>query len=160
MLRKVDASVETLSEPFRHAKRSIAKATVTVFRNDLCGEEQYELIVPRDQLVNLWQVLHEAGNGVVDPPPPQLAVDLRAIGWGAFNIARIEAGSPMFGIDITDTNLPMETGPWYPRAVSVTKGCYLGQEVVARMHAHNTVASGAGGAEGFGRIAGVGDGHF
>ena len=136
LLKKVDAAVETLSEPFRHAKRTIAKATATIFRNDLCGEEQYELIVPRDQLVNLWQVLHEAGNEAVDPA----AVDLRTMGWAAFNIARIEAGSPLFGIDIADTHLPMETGRWYARAVSVTKGCYLGQEVVARMHAHNTVA--------------------
>ena len=34
----------------------IGKATVTVFRNDLAGEPQYELIVPRDQLVSLWQI--------------------------------------------------------------------------------------------------------
>ena len=137
LLKKVaDAGVETLSEPFRHARRTIAKATVTVFRHDLCGQEQYELILPRDQLVTLWQVLHEAGSDALAPT----AVDLRAIGWSAFNTARIEAGSLLLGIDITDSNLPMETGPWYARGVSVTKGCYLGQEVVARMHAHNTVA--------------------
>jgi len=34
----------------------------------------------------------------------------------------------------------METGHWYLRAVAVTKGCYLGQEIVARMHAHQTVS--------------------
>ena len=139
LLAKVDVEVESLAEPFRHGKRMLAKTPVTVFRNDLCGEKQFELIGPRDQLVNLWQVLHEAGTNHGDPAPPT-AVELRAIGWAAFNIARIEAGSPLFGIDITDNTLPMETGPWYARAVSVTKGCYLGQEVVARMHAHNTVA--------------------
>jgi folate-binding protein YgfZ len=136
LLKKLDAGVETLAENFRHAKRTLAKATVTIFRNDLCGEPQFELITPRDQLVNLWQVLHEAGHAEADPA----AVDLRAIGWAAFNIARIEAGSPLAGIDIAETTLPMETGPWYLRGVAVTKGCYLGQEVVARMHAHNTVA--------------------
>ena len=36
--------------------------------------------------------------------------------------------------------LPAETGPLFERAVSVTGGCYLGQEVVARMHARNVVA--------------------
>jgi folate-binding protein YgfZ len=139
LLKKVmDAGVETLSEPFRHTQRSIGKATVTVFRNDLAGEPQYELIVPRDQLVTLWQILHEAcgheGGG------EEHDSSLRAIGWSAFNTARIEAGTPLCGIDISDHYLPMETAHWYPRAVSVTKGCYIGQEIVARMHAHNTVA--------------------
>jgi folate-binding protein YgfZ len=139
--RAMDAGVETLNEPFRHGKRQIGKYTVTVFRNDLVGEPQYELIVPRDGLVTLWQILHEAGHpdengGGAEHEPPVL----RAIGWSAFNTARIEAGSPLYGIDITDNHLPMETAHWYPRAVCVTKGCYLGQEIVARMHAHNTVA--------------------
>ena len=140
LLKKaMDAGVETLSEDFRHARRTIGKATVTVFRNDLAGEPQYELIVPRDQLVTLWQILHEASaheaSGGVNSAP-----ELRAIGWSAFNTARIEAGTPLFGIDITDHYLPMETAHWYPRAVAVSKGCYLGQEIVARMHAHQTVA--------------------
>jgi folate-binding protein YgfZ len=135
--KALDAGVETLSEPFRHAKRQIGKSTVTVFRNDLAGAPQYELIVPRDQLVALWQVLHEAG-GHDDGGEHDLS--LRAIGWSAFNMARIEAGTPLCGIDISDHYLPMETAHWYLRAVAVAKGCYLGQEIVARMHAHNTVA--------------------
>jgi folate-binding protein YgfZ len=138
LLKKVmDAGVETLSEPFRHARRQVGKTTVTVFRNDLAGEAQYELIVPRDQLVSLWQILHEAG-GVHEGADDDTG--LRAIGWSAFNTARIEAGTPLYGIDISDNHLPMETAHWYARAVSVSKGCYLGQEIVARMHAHNTVA--------------------
>jgi folate-binding protein YgfZ len=138
LLQKVmDAGVETLTDPFRHAKRLIGKTTITVFRNDLAGEPQYELIVPRDQLVSLWQILHEAGG---HPDTADNGDTLRAIGWSAFNTARIEAGTPIFGIDLSDHYLPMETAHWYPRAVSVTKGCYIGQEIVARMHAHNTVA--------------------
>ena len=111
---------------------------MTVFRNDLCGEPQFELIVPRDAMVKLWQVLHEAGNGHGDPHDS--GMNLRAIGWAAFNTARIEEGTPLLGIDITDDYLPMETGPWYTRTVAVSKGCYLGQEIVARMHAHQSVA--------------------
>jgi folate-binding protein YgfZ len=56
-----------------------------------------------------------------------------------FNTARIEAGRPLFGIDFDDTVLPAETGQ-LERAVSFTKGCYLGQEIVARMHARGQVA--------------------
>jgi folate-binding protein YgfZ len=132
----VGSSVEMIHAPFRHAKFTIGRTTLTVYRNDLCGEVQYELIVPRDQLVILWEVLHElelAGE-------EESLYRLRAIGWSAFNTARIEAGTPWYGIDITDNYLPMETGPWYLRGVAVSKGCYLGQEIVARMHAHHAVA--------------------
>jgi folate-binding protein YgfZ len=64
---------------------------------------------------------------------------LRPIGWAAFNACRIEAGRPIFGIDFDDSILPAETGQ-LARAVSFTKGCYPGQEVVARMYARQQVA--------------------
>ena len=54
------------------------------------------------------------------------------VGWAAFNSVRIEAGRPLFGIDFDATVLPAET-PLEDRAVSFTKGCYPGQEIVARM---------------------------
>ena len=56
----------------------------------------------------------------------------RGIGWVAFNTARIEAGTPLFHIDFGPDSLPGETG-LLDDAVSFTKGCYLGQEIVARM---------------------------
>jgi len=136
VLTEAPADIEMLADPLRHIKTALAKITVTVFRNDLCGTPGYELIVPRTHLVYLWQILLEAGSE--HSPDPVAA--LRAIGWAAFNTARIEAGTPLYGIDLTEHYLPMETGHWYSRAVSVTKGCYVGQEVVARMHAHHAVA--------------------
>lgn len=51
----------------------------------------------------------------------------------AYETARIEAGIPRFGADITPENFPGETGI-LERAVSFQKGCYPGQETVARMH--------------------------
>lgn len=56
----------------------------------------------------------------------------RPIGWHAFNIARIEGGTPLYNIDFGPNSLPHETGVLYDR-VDFRKGCYLGQEVVARM---------------------------
>ena len=50
-----------------------------------------------------------------------------------YEIWRIEQGIARFGPDITADNLPQETG-LVPRAVSFDKGCYTGQEVVARIH--------------------------
>jgi len=50
-----------------------------------------------------------------------------------YEVWRIERGIPRFGLDVTADNLPQETG-LVPRAVSFDKGCYTGQEVVARIH--------------------------
>jgi folate-binding protein YgfZ len=55
-------------------------------------------------------------------------------GSEAFEVLRIEAGTPIFGKDITDKNLPQEIGR-DARAINFVKGCYLGQETVARLDA-------------------------
>jgi folate-binding protein YgfZ len=57
----------------------------------------------------------------------------RAVGWTAFETARIEAGLPRFGADMDETNIPLECGI-ESRAVSYNKGCYIGQEVINRIH--------------------------
>jgi folate-binding protein YgfZ len=56
-----------------------------------------------------------------------------ACGWDALEIARIEAGSPRFGADMDESNIPLECGI-EARAVSYKKGCYIGQEVINRIH--------------------------
>jgi folate-binding protein YgfZ len=57
----------------------------------------------------------------------------RAVGWQAFETARIEAGIPRFGADMDETNIPLECGI-ENRAVTYNKGCYIGQEVINRIH--------------------------
>jgi folate-binding protein YgfZ len=148
--RLTDGGASALTQPLSSTKRQLRGITVTLFRLEQCGELQFELIVPRDQVVAIWQHIQEAGGdhhhdapattGADAPAPPPGETPVRAIGWSAFNTARIESGTPLFGIDLSDHYLPMETNRWYPRAVAVSKGCYLGQEIVARMHAHKTVA--------------------
>ncbi len=59
---------------------------------------------------------------------------LPLVGLPGFNAARIEAGVPLFGLDFGGHNLPQEVGRDKP-AISFTKGCYLGQETVARIDA-------------------------
>jgi tRNA-modifying protein YgfZ len=51
---------------------------------------------------------------------------------------RLEAGTPLFGIDFDDTNLPQEINRT-EQAISFTKGCYIGQETVARIRAYGHV---------------------
>ena len=62
-----------------------------------------------------------------------------ACGWTAFDAARIEAGVPRFGVDMDETNLPPEAG-LEGKAVSYNKGCYIGQEVIARIRTYGQVA--------------------
>jgi folate-binding protein YgfZ len=57
----------------------------------------------------------------------------RVCGWTAFEIARVEAGIPRFGADMDEMNIPLECGT-EARAVSYQKGCYIGQEVINRIH--------------------------
>ena len=57
---------------------------------------------------------------------------VETVGFEALEILRTEAGMPRFGRDFGPESFPQETGA--DEAVSYTKGCYLGQEVVARIH--------------------------
>lgn len=59
----------------------------------------------------------------------------------AIEVARVEAGYPLFGIDMTDDTIPLEAGI-EERAISFGKGCYVGQEVIIRVlhRGHGRVA--------------------
>lgn len=63
----------------------------------------------------------------------------RYCGWDALEIARVEAGVPRYGADMDESNLPPECGI-EERAISYTKGCYTGQEVIARIRTYGQVA--------------------
>ena len=89
-----------------------------------CGEPGLALDVAKNEVEGVWEKLIESIAPARRPP--------RAIGWHAYNIARIEAGTPIFHVDFGPDALPHETGVLKDR-VSFTKGCYPGQEVVARM---------------------------
>jgi folate-binding protein YgfZ len=57
----------------------------------------------------------------------------------ALEIVRIESGIPRFGVDMDETNLAPEAGI-ESRAISYTKGCYIGQEVISRIRTYGQVA--------------------
>ncbi len=115
-------------------------------RSDALGVASITLTVPAGSAVAVHQHLLEVGSPaglasigiedghLEDDGSPASRIRLRRAGWHALNIARIEAGLPRFMLDFGPNNLPGETGVLRDR-VSFTKGCYLGQEVVARMHA-------------------------
>ena len=58
--------------------------------------------------------------------------DLPALEAEEYEALRIEAGEPLMGVDVTDATIPQETG-LVPTSISFDKGCFLGQELVARL---------------------------
>jgi len=78
-----------------------------------------------------------AGFDVLAPleAPGWPALDIRAGDPGAFEAARIEAGVPAMGRELTEKTIPQEAGSLVEHTVSFTKGCYTGQELVARLDA-------------------------
>jgi folate-binding protein YgfZ len=87
------------------------------------GFAGFDLFVPTEALQPVAQKLMTAAKSAGGVP----------CGWAALEIARVEAGIPRFGADMDDSNFPRECGI-EAQAVSYTKGCYIGQEVLNRIH--------------------------
>jgi len=97
-----------------------------IFSRDAGGEPGYDLLVPSAELEPLWTRLLTEGE----------RYGARPIGFGALETLRIEAGRPRFGSELTEETIPTEAFEkigWMPRAISFTKGCYTGQEVIVRI---------------------------
>jgi tRNA-modifying protein YgfZ len=132
--------------PDRAVTATIAGALVTIWRDDVTGEPGFELAMPAATAPAVFAALTDLG---MDQPATgeenagftahaakaTSRFRLRPSGWHAFNVARLEAGRALYNLDFGPTSLPHETGDeTLADRVSFIKGCYLGQEVVARMH--------------------------
>jgi tRNA-modifying protein YgfZ len=85
-------------------------------------------------------VATDTGFDLIVPAPAARALGERLAGAGAeevgeaaAEIVRVESGRPRFGREMTEATMPQEAGI-NERAISFTKGCYIGQEPVARLH--------------------------
>ena len=101
--------------------------SLTIVRDDALGVPGFDLYIPGTDRDTIRAKLIEAGAVQVTD---EVAEALR-----------IEAGRPRFGVDMTTDTIPLEAGI-EDRAISFTKGCYVGQEVIVRvMHrGHGRVA--------------------
>ncbi len=79
-----------------------------------------DLLLPRTGLETVYRKLLEVG----------APLGLVSAGFSTFEVLRVEAGLPRFGQDMGETTIPLEAN--LERAISYNKGCYIGQEVVAR----------------------------
>ncbi|HEX7008484.1 MAG TPA: glycine cleavage T C-terminal barrel domain-containing protein [Phycisphaeraceae bacterium] len=136
-----DAVAAAVDAPGTHHVLRLAGVPVTVYRRDDAGSLGLHLWVLAQEAERVYQRLLEAAG--FDPRQEaelsegyakqrRQGLRGRPVGWLAYNTARIEAGTPIFHIDFGRDSLPAETGV-LEEAVSFTKGCYVGQEIVARM---------------------------
>jgi folate-binding protein YgfZ len=119
------------------------QATVSPWNHLQAGFQEQEVLVTADchmgvPALTLWA------------PPPTIAEVCRVlvatessempleVSDEAIEVVRVEEGAPRFRLDYGSANLPQETG--LENVVSYSKGCYLGQEVVARLHYRGQVA--------------------
>ena len=102
---------------------------VTLIRGDHPLSPNYELWTTPERAPALWDRLVKAG--------------ATRVGAEALELARVAAGIPRYGQDIRERDLPQETGQI--RALSFTKGCYIGQEIVERIRARGKVHRGFAG---------------
>ena len=106
--------------PYAHISAEVDGGRMLIVRVAEIEAEGYEIIAPvaaeravRDKLLSLGAIPGSAQT------------------W---NVARIEAGRPEWGIDMNDSTIPQEANFDSLGAISYTKGCYTGQETVARVH--------------------------
>jgi folate-binding protein YgfZ len=116
----VQSPALTALAPYAHVTVEIDGARVLVASVPELGIEGFELIVPADAYDTLWRRAVDAGAAPA--------------GLEAWEIARVEAGRPEWGLDIDEATIPQEANFDELHAISYTKGCYVGQETVARVH--------------------------
>jgi folate-binding protein YgfZ len=129
-VRKVIPAVEAPANPLTFATwKDEGLGELYLVNMPRLGSDGFDLYVPTASLAMVFDRLLAATKEIGGA----------ACGWDAMEIARIEAGIPRFGIDMDETNLPPEAG-LEARAISYTKGCYIGQEVIARIRTYGQVA--------------------
>lgn len=107
--------------PLEHRQTRIGDIPVRVVAPDEAGATGIEVWAPNDRLRQVWDAVWDAGRGA----------GVRPVGAAALEVLRIEAGIPRYGLDMDESYLALE--PDFRQAISFVKGCYIGQEYVARI---------------------------
>jgi folate-binding protein YgfZ len=113
------ATLEALAT-YQHVTLAVDGVVVNVARIPDFGVDGYRLLAVRDAFDRLRE--------------SALTLGARIAGEAVVEAIRVEAGRPAWGIDMDDSTLPQEANLDALGAISYTKGCYTGQEVVARLH--------------------------
>lgn len=124
ILAEVSTSAITPLTLHGTAMLQIAGAAIRIARCHGFSDSAYRLFVPSEALESVRAALQQAGS--------------TTLGADSYECLRIEAGLPLFGKELSQEYIPLETG--LLEAVSFTKGCYVGQEIIARMESRGRLA--------------------
>jgi glycine cleavage system T protein len=123
--RLQDSFVNKIEDiPNQHFRQILwQNQSVIISRNDELGLMGFDLILPRESVPKLWEDL--------------LKQDAKPMGEAVYESLRIEAGWPLYGADFDEEINPHEAGmlPY----INFNKGCYIGQEVIARLDTYDKV---------------------
>ena len=97
----------------------LSRGEATVMKLNRTGETGFDVLFDNRRAEEIWNLLLESS------PTAELS------GQEALEILRIEAGIPVYGKDMDISTIPIEAGIW--NALDFEKGCYVGQEVIARI---------------------------
>lgn len=114
--------------PHHHAEVAIGSIRFLAARTTEIGGTGFALIVKGEDAEKVWRTLLTRGDAYGTSP----------MGEEAYEMVRIEFGVPRFGREITGDHNPLETR--LDDAISWTKGCYIGQEVIARLDSRQKVS--------------------
>ena len=114
-------------EPYESASVTIEGVDATWVRTDFLRLPSYDLVLPSDGIDAVRQVVLAAGE----------SHDMAEVGDEALDLVRIEQGVPAQGKELTEDANPLEAG--LIDHISFNKGCYIGQEVVARLNTYDKV---------------------
>jgi glycine cleavage system T protein len=130
LVESLESELPPLSE-FGHLRGGHCGKPLHIVRASITGEEGYELWMTQEAESEtakaLWErvLAHASGLGALP------------CGTEALEMLRIEAGIPRYGDDLGEDTLPLEAG--LLNALSFTKGCYVGQEIVERARSRGHV---------------------
>jgi folate-binding protein YgfZ len=111
--------------PLHHWRQAeVAGVDAYLHRTDPIAGDGYFVMCQESDRDTLWQHLVDSGLVIADAD--------------AYELLRIESSRPRFGHELTQDYIPLETGLWDD--VSFSKGCYIGQEIIARMESRNRLA--------------------
>jgi folate-binding protein YgfZ len=103
-------------EELQHMVRTFgANATASIRRRDVLGLPGYDVVCLRQRAATVWELLLRVGG--------------KPAGSQVYEILRVEAGTPEFGLDMDENTFAPEAGRT-AQAISYAKGCYLGQEPI------------------------------
>ncbi len=128
LLEKVFGTTLPKSSEFSSISVQWHGQQVYVIQSMYTGEQGYELLLPAQEGGALWKEILDAGSGL----------GMKPIGLVALEGLRIEAGIPRYGVDMDENTFPPEAG-LEEKAISYTKGCYVGQETIARIKTYGQV---------------------